>query len=383
MVNALIRTLPLSNGNYGGILQAMALQRALNLAGFDRVCTDVSRTDQGGSLAQLRRAARRKAGQLSPTVPASWEARRAVDRWRRPLDEFVAENIRTVRLHVNRRPKASVVRQTDLLVSGSDQVFRPNYGDVLSYAFVHPTFKDLPKVTYAASFGHDNLADWPRELREKFGNALLGFSRVSVREASAVALLKDEFGIAAEQHIDPTALLNPSEYRSIGLTAGRRHAGRPYILYYVLDETPTSREAVLRHAAKTRLPIDRITGSLPIGIGTDMLTIPEWLSLIDNAEYLVTDSFHGTLFALMLNTPFITVVNYDRGASRFNSLLQQFGMRERAIQSGGFSVDAESMIDALVSTSIDWSAVNAQLAHLRERGMAYLLECAVLACARQ
>ena len=84
-----------------------------------------------------------------------------------------------------------------------------------------------------------------------------------------------------------------------------------------------------------------------------MPSIEGWIKGFSDADFVVTDSFHGTVFSILFNKPFVTLLNSDRGASRFYSILSEFGLEDRLV-----AAYDETRIDALLSHEIDYQQVN-------------------------
>jgi exopolysaccharide biosynthesis predicted pyruvyltransferase EpsI len=97
-------------------------------------------------------------------------------------------------------------------------------------------------------------------------------------------------------------------------------------------------------------------------------TVQTWLKAFADAKFVVTDSFHGTVFAILNHKPFITINNSKRGSSRFDSLLGTFKLHERLV-----SPTADD-IARVASQEIDWQAVDERLAEKRAEALSYLQE---------
>lgn len=361
----LIRTLPLEDANYGGILQAYALQHVLTSLGAEPT-TDISRTDRESAVkALLRRVAVRT--RLSPK---SWIERVRHDDVGQWLAWFVHSRMRVVRLFdLGRDEFDRVCRETDLFLVGSDQVWRPRYADVTSYMFdfVDP---QVPRASYAASFGSDDVDVFGEALIANARELLGRFSAVSVRENSAVRICREQFGVAAESHLDPTFLVTAEHYREIADDTGDAF---PYVATYVLDATPALDSELREVFEEIGVPARSLSHTSSADQGrlasASALSVPQWLGVIQSAQFVVTDSFHGTVFAIINHIPFVTITNHSRGAARFQSLLGLLGLQDRLVGSNG--LDAREVVDVL-KTSVNWSAVDGIIVGERERAMAYL-----------
>ncbi len=207
----LITTLPL-NSNYGGILQAYALQCVVRDLGF-RPVTDTSRPKPLVKRLRwrllrhpyrwLRLAARTRSGRHWRT---SW-------RVTAPLRAFVERYIETgsfMEVAGSRSGRARLARRFRTIVVGSDQVWRARYADIPAQflSVLEPIQGDRPRrISFAASFGVDDIAEYSSDDRSRAAELIRRFDAVSVREDSGVLICQDEFGVRAEQHVDPTMLL--------------------------------------------------------------------------------------------------------------------------------------------------------------------------------
>jgi len=370
----LIRTLPLSS-NYGGILQAYALQRILGRLGAE-TAVDVSRASstQLERFPRLRTSAKRIVARLGYSGPLSPQGL-LFDGVTRAPKRFVARRINVVQLFdspgsLNR----SVLDVAGGFVVGSDQVWRRAYGDVCSYLLNFlPADDPRPRIAYAASFGRDDLDEYEPDVLAESARLVQRFDAISVREASGVRLAHDQWGVQAELHVDPTLLLDSEHYAEL---AGEARDPLPSgsLIDYVLDDEPGTRAVVAGVAGV----LDEMPRSLmppsPSSYRAYLRrphlyrkpSVEAWLGAIGGARFVVTDSFHGTVFSILNNVPFIAVVNRDRGASRFESLLDTFGLRGRLLEPG------EVVRPDLAIDPIDWDAVNARIEHERQRSMEYL-----------
>jgi hypothetical protein len=377
----LITTLPL-HANYGGILQAYALQRVVRDLGYDPV-TDTSSPKP--LLRRLRwwllRHPSRWLRRLSPArADRDW---RIAMRVTAPLRAFVARNIETgsfLEAAGTPRGRNRLARRFRTFVVGSDQVWRAAYADIPAQFLevLEPIRGERPRrISFAASFGLDDLAEYSEHDRTRAAELIHRFAAVSVREASGVRICRDEFGIHAERHIDPTMVLRPDRYLELVATsrvAPTPAAGR--MLVYRLDDNEHVASTVRGLGERLGLhSLDLLPSGRPKSWREyarnaehhDLPSIEEWLACFASAEFVVTDSFHGCAFSILFNRPFVVFANEKRGASRFESLLGVFGLEHHVVPR---SIDE---IDERVFAP-DWNAVNEVLEEERERAIAYLEE---------
>lgn len=255
----------------------------------------------------------------------------------------------------------------DVLIVGSDQVWRKSYGDTSFFNKLFPkktlpnlkTFyldfvEDLnPKprcISYAASFGVD-YAEYNRKEIETLGSFLRVFDKVSVREESGIGLIRDVYKWRddVQQVLDPTLLLIKEDYiRLLNIPSTKTE---PYLFYYVLDDSEQKKELLSKLSNQLSLPVKSIIPYSKEGKVEDwgLPSVEEWVASFANADSVLTDSFHGMVFSIIFNKPFWVIGNSKRGNARFESLLGQYGLEGRMIAPGG-AIDWNK--------AIDWERVN-------------------------
>lgn len=213
---------------------------------------------------------------------------------------------------------------------GSDQIWNSStmYVDPMYYLRFAPAVK---RIAFAPSFGRDFVADYNKEKMSKW---IGEFAHLSVREDSGVALIKEMTGKDAVQLIDPTLMVDGETWkRTLGIADNNEN----YILAYFLDKpSEKARKAILElkealHCEVIGIPYqfddmsycDKVVPTGPI----------EFLDLINNAECVLTDSFHGTAFSINLHTPFYVFGRVYGSAhsqnSRVESILRRMNMMDR------------------------------------------------------
>ncbi len=273
----------------------------------------------------------------------------------------------------NARHKLSQLQDDSPFIVGSDQVWRGQYARLIeSLPFFFLDFATQKQrqrsIAYAASFGSDEWEGTPEETKNC--HLLLNkFKATSVRENSGIQICKDSLGVNAVQMPDPTLLLEPQEYNRIIKSTKTWQPQQPWLSVYVLDTSPQIAQLLQNCERQLNTPLQHL---LPHTGATKLrdriaLSVPQWLRLIRDGEYLITDSFHGCVFAIIFNKPFICLGNRNRGSARFDSLLSKFGLEDRLIPHPSFS-----QLQKVLQTPIDWEQVNATLSLERERGINFL-----------
>ena len=264
------------------------------------------------------------------------------------LKKFAQKNLKYTKINRSSSSLNRYIRNNkfDAYVVGSDQVWREEYVPEILDSFLGylPTDDKAIKISYAASFGTSELPiskeklPYCIELAKKFNG-------ISVREKSGVGLVSEYFGLDAVNVLDPTFLLDATDYKEF---IKDNSFGCNKVVSYILDNTEEKKKIV--RMASTTLNVDSLNlMDYPLNKeGRQRLySVEDWLAAISNAEFVVTDSFHGCVFSIIFNKPFIVVANKGRGIERFLSILQLLGLEERLIFSCS---EAESKLDVCIKT---------------------------------
>lgn len=261
-------------------------------------------------------------------------------------------------------------------VVGSDQLFQYTlYRDLDKFVSLSWAKDRKKKIAYAASFGHGKIWGDVDELAE-MGYFLNKYDAFSVREKDAVALCKRHFAVDAEWVLDPVFLCDKEVYRELAQKSKRKRKEH-YIASYILDPSMDKQKILKRIGKELDLPIEVYSEMLhskeyvaPLGdLDVVHLKVEERLDSIMNCDYFVTDSFHGTCFAIIMGKPFLSILNTKRGGSRFTSLLELFGLEARLIKN---SKELEKNVPAVIA-DIDYAAVHKILEKEKQRCTQWLL----------
>lgn len=318
--------------NYGGILQAYALNKALTQMGHRALTIDQHRPKALTPRQQLIEYPLRafKKFILRQNKVSIFHEKRTLSELH-DIYQFIDS-------HIPRYPIGQITdidtSQFKSFVIGSDQVWRypywtGAYGPMTGAfgGFISDT-ETTPVISYAASFGLDNINEYPAELLPEITKLLHRFKAVSVREQSGRDICADRLSTQATVTLDPTMLLTADHYKA--LTAEVSPADVP-LTTYILDPSPE----------KTAITdtIEKVTGNAPFALSYEdrrgVKPSPlAWLAAIRDTGMLVTDSFHGCVFAIIMGKPFIALANTRRGSTRIVSLLEQFGLLHHLVAPG-------------------------------------------------
>lgn len=218
------------------------------------------------------------------------------------------------------------IKQYDYCVVGSDQVWNPHFGNY--HQFFLGFAPEEKRLSYAASI---STMDIPAEEQEFFVQGIKGMKALSVREQAGADLIEQLTGRKAEVHLDPTLLLTADEWRSVS----RRptwYRGGEYLLTYFLGRRPPQIDAIAEELGLT------VVNLLDEEVYEHYVTgVDEFLWAIDHASLVYTDSFHGSVFSILFQTPFVVCDRVGTGkgdasekmGSRLDTLLGYFGFENR------------------------------------------------------
>ena len=259
----------------------------------------------------------------------------------------------------------------DVLMAGSDQVWRPkynrSYGRTIENAFFDfaQQWKHVKRIAYAASFGTDDW-EYTNEQTTRCSELAKLFSAISVREQSGIALCKERLGVTATHVLDPTMLLDRKNYEELIAQCPDTHSPSGNLLCYILDETEQTTN-IINHIAKEKGLTPFLANSKVTDKNADISEkiqppVEQWLRNFKDAEFVVTDSFHACVFSIIFGKPFVVIGNKKRGISRYESLFAMLSMDVHPI----FSVED------VISMTTNYDEVYYQLDKQRNKSICYL-----------
>ncbi len=369
-----ILTQPL-HGNYGGLLQAYALQRVLRGLGHDAWMVRLSPL-YGEHMPAAQRFRQELVWAATGLIAPALRDPEAVElsRMRAFADKYVCPQTRLVSRPADLARLCNEKLRFEGYVVGSDQVWRPCYNPHLGSMFLDfAAEKSVRRVAYAASFGVDQ---WEYDTVQTAACSALArrFDAVSVREDSAIGLCRRYLGVAALQVLDPTLLLEREEYATLVSTAGDPQRDGS-LFCYLFDRTAKNLDIVNRVARRTGLVPFETRAAYPptwhhLRQHREDCIVPgvtAWLRSFMDARMVVTDSFHGCVFSIIFGKPFIAIGNEERGTARFMSLLGMMGLENRLLKTG-------AELNACVDTPVNWSAVKTAIDRWRRVSLDFLTQ---------
>lgn len=259
----------------------------------------------------------------------------------------------------------------DVVVAGSDQIWNITIQDN-DDAYFLPWVKKAKKVAYAPSFGAKNIMDYTNNI-EKYKKFINSFAALSIRENNGKKWIKDLCNIDVEVLLDPTLLLEKEDYEVIKKKDFKLK--EKYIFFYCPSFNRKICEFVKLISKKYNLKV--ITWSTKSYnfkfVKTFGFTLAQYedpamyLSLIENAELIITTSFHGTIFSTIYRKKFITVKNGDMYGTddRVITLLTQLGLEDRLMK-----FDFDNNYNYL--QDVNYSSYDKKLPILKDKSIKYI-----------
>lgn len=366
-----------SQDNYGQLLQCYALEKALEKLGCEAFHVQY--------LHYLRNGANTQIGQKIKGILRRPDYRYLVDLSRKVRSRFAEtpdrgfNKFRENSLNIYPTPYYSIQELksdppvADVYIAGSDQIWGMDYENEDTEGwFLGFGPKDVNRISYAASIGRK----LSREELPQFKKWISNLNEISVRERGA----QDECrtcDIEAQVVLDPTLLLDASDYSDLTGSAQVNNT-EPYMFAYILNilfAEDIHWNRFDKYALKSNLNVLPVYSSgyysaFPIIKGRKPVypTIPEWISYISKASCVITTSFHGVVFSILFETPFIALPlakGHGKGNDRIPTLLRSLGLDSRLYNN-------RMSIEEQMEAPIDWKSVRERLAVLRTSSVKFL-----------
>ena len=354
--------------NYGCVLQSFALQTSLEKMGHKVTILDKrdwrTSTSIGNSLVIIKSLLQCCIGKrdFGSSIHNILSLTSTKKRGKLILD-FVDRYLHlSKRIYSFNKRNHNYTSTFDAYIVGSDQVWRYAFlSRFLNNYYLDFASDNSKKLSYAASFGVDSL-EYPKNKLPEYTRLINRFTAISVREDSGVELCKHYYNKNAVHVIDPVFLLSPKEYRDI---IGFDETNAANLQTYILDNSE-NKESIIKHIVSS-------TGYSPNNLmpfsekeNQTLPSVSKWLGSIHSAKYVVTDSFHGTAFAILFNREFVVMGNPNRGNARMMSLLRMFNLENRLISS-------VEEYDRISNNTIAWNDVNNKIKLYREQAISFLM----------
>lgn len=368
--------------NFGSMLQILATQKAINQVGWDY---EIIRYDKRTPMFYLTNVTRlfnpffmkgkieafeknRKLKGYPEVQKGNSIRNKCIDQYRK---KYVGPYSPVYKGYEN---LVSGVKKYDAVIVGSDQLWTPAG---IKSKFYNLLFvpDQINKVSFATSFG---VGEVPSSQKRMTTQYLKRINHISVRETRGAEIVKELTDKDVTVALDPTLLFTGDEWRSI--FPDNRVIDEPYILAYFLGSNEDHRDAVEQLKKDTGLkvitiPFMDVFVERDLTFGDERLFEVgpvEFLNLIRGAEYICTDSFHGSVFSILNHKRFITFNRTNSSDkqtrnSRIDSLFGLLGLEQRRYQTGMRLKDA-------IDVFIDYVSVDQKLIELRKETLGFLNE---------
>lgn len=354
--------------NYGSLLQCYATQKAIEDMGYDVEAIQFENVPTNKAKKQLflrlkfkqmfkPKAVLKKLERIKNTNSNQFYNDLRMVRKNR-FDDFINEKLCLSKPYNCLEEVQADVKNYDVIALGSDQLLCPK-DIILGYHTLEFVPEGMKKISYAASFG---LSKLPGSVVKKAGRDLKRFDNFAAREVAGAGIYKELTGKEAPVVVDPTLLLEAEQWRAV---AGENPiiAG-DYIFCYFIGDNSKHRKMAENLKEKTGLKIvtirhidDYIEADENFGdIAVNDAGPKEFINMIVNAKYVLSDSFHATIFSTMMHKQFCVFNRFAVGSkgstnSRLDSLLGKLGTEERRVSNSGEMFQ-------IIENQIDWNCVD-------------------------
>lgn len=360
--------------NYGACLQAFALWKYLINCGYECEIIDLHRPHQADYVPSKKYRAcrydkdslRTKIKKLLYRLLGKQAHRYLTDDARKKFDAFNSQ-IKLSRPFLGVDELYSNPPQYDVYITGSDQLWNPTQPFCIEPYFLTFVPKGKRKISYSSSIGIIELTEKEKSL---FRNALVQYDAISVREIQAKQLLQSLIDNKIEQVADPTFLLPLETWKSISV---KPNLSEKYLLLFTLGFNKPLMEYAIRLGNQSGMRIVYLTAIQPGDNGQYQAVVDagprEWIGYIANAEMVITDSFHGTVFSIIMgaNNFFTYISQTNQRGSRITDLLATFGLTDHLL-----NTDLHQTYSELSSTVIEHGRVSELIHNERLRSQNFI-----------
>jgi len=311
--------------NYGSVLQTYATQKKFEELGCEVEIINFLREDSLDKNVYRRWTRNDK---FPINVIKSLVLLPTANRWKKVFWGFLNKRVNlTPQMYLSEKEFKEHLPEADVYCTGSDQVWNStwNRGFIPEF-YLSFAPDDKMKISLSASIGKEDFEEWEKKDAYRL---LKRYDAISVRESNAVSILNN-IGIEDVEHlVDPTLLMTREFWTSF---ASKKVVKEPYVLIYQLNRNPQFDEYAVEFAKRKKCKLVRLcTRYDQIRLPGKAIVLPEvdeFVSLLANADYVITDSFHATAFSLNLNTEVVCIYPKDF-SSRIASILRKTNLEHR------------------------------------------------------
>lgn len=325
--------------NYGASLQAFALWKYITDCGHECEIIDLHRPHQADFVPSKKYVASRYKKDSSKTkikkliyrLLGRKAQRYLTEEARKKFDAFNSQ-IRLSRPYYGVDELYLNPPLYDIYITGSDQLWNPTQSFCIEPYFLTFVPKGKRKISYSSSIGITELTNKEKDM---FRKALVQYDAISVRETQAKELLQNFIAKEIVQVADPTFLLPLETWQSIAVKPQEK--GK-YLLLFTLGFNKTMLEYAMNLGNQSGLRVVYLTAVQPKDNGHYKAVADagpqEWIGYIANAEMVITDSFHGSVFSIITGTNnFFTYISpSNQRGSRITDLLETFGLTDHLLK---------------------------------------------------
>lgn len=359
----------LNNGNFGTVLQAYALQKILRNKGYEVI-------DINYKASKKTKLINWAVNMNSPKLfIEKFKEKKALDnnkeiliKRNNKIESFKRKYLIMTKEYTSPLELKKTVGEYDIYICGSDQIWSPVLMNPVFYLnFVPDKYK---KIAYAPSFG---VVSTSRRKEKKISKMLSEFDKISIREDEGRKFIKKITGKKVPVLLDPTLLLEKNDWEEC---TSEPIIKDKYIYCYFLTENKKYLETIKKFAETKKMKVvisPTIKG--PFNTGFDEYTDvgpSEWLSLIKNAEYVCTDSYHGLIFSLIFNKNVFIFKRFTDESkasqnSRVYTLTRLLGIEDRILDE--LNLNKMSNFD-----KIDYLDINEKMKKCSEKSIKWLID---------
>lgn len=347
--------------NYGAQLQAYATRTALEQMGYQAEVIDCNRIGEDDRLFFWNfNNIKGFLGSLRNNLLSLLSEKKR----QRLFSAFSEQKIGLSAPCPTRAELEQICSRYDAVITGSDQVWHPQICEGDTTFFLDLPLRREQKIAYAPSFG---VSEYSAEETAKYMPLINDIGHLSAREEAGQELIRRHLGRDAPLVLDPTMLLTREDWDTLARPSPYQH----YLLYFtILDEPPATDALVRRIAAERKLRIVRIGRVKDImkrgfinarGNGPQ-----EFLGLVRDADFIVTSSFHGSVFSILYQKDFLCVPNNNNRNSRLETLVRRLGLESRLVH------DVNQYRADAARPAIDYTTANERLARGRDESLEFL-----------
>lgn len=347
--------------NYGSALQSWALNTVVGQMGYRPLLVDYcpkshlksDPLNPFGNMWDKDLESRRMCELTLPAIRENYAKfeKFYTERFNRTAKKYTAENFDEI----------VVDEGVERFVCGSDTIFCIDEFKCLEEAyFANCKCMRGKSVAYAASFGDSHFTT---ETYSQLNERLRNFKAIGLRENQWISYCREHVANPVQKVTDPTLLLSRDDYERIAMTG--RQCQKPYLLLYTRRYNREMEEYAVSLAKRKGWKVVEIslraTNTEKGHVMRYDAGVEEFLSLVRDAEYVVTNSFHGLIFSVQYSRPFI-VFSREQADSKIEEVLDLFGLRERLVKHGSEAVD----------DVVEYDNVHTRISAARAESLAFL-----------